>query len=84
MPETPPPKEQIDAEKLVELEALFDLTWAADMRAIKLWQAATGRTRTWPDHTALVVWLLEKLDEAEAKLNAPAALSGNTKFSSLR
>lgn len=72
--------EQTDAEKLAELEALFDLCHDADMRAIKQWQAATGRTRTWPDQTALVLWLLGKLDEAEAAANVRTALGGNALF----
>ncbi len=59
---------QTDAEKIAELEASFDLCWAADMRAIKRWQAATGRDLTWPDHADMVVWLLEQLDAAEARL----------------
>ncbi len=56
---------ETDAEKLSELESLFDLCHKADMRAIKQWQAATGRTRVWPDQTALVGWLLGKLDDAD-------------------
>lgn len=71
-------------ESVVEIEAIFDMRWAADMRAIKRWQAATGRDLTWPDHADLVVWLLEQLDVAEAKINAAAALSGNTKFSNVQ
>lgn len=50
-------------DKLAELETLFDVTWAADMRAIKQWQAKTGRVLTWPDSADLTVWLLEQLDE---------------------
>jgi hypothetical protein len=35
------------------------------MRAIKRWQAATGRKLklTWPDHVDLVVWLVEQLEK---------------------
>lgn len=44
--------------KLEELEASFDLRWKADMKAIKKWQKATGRTLVWPDHADLCVWLL--------------------------
>lgn len=51
-----------------ELQRTFDLRWKADMRAIKRWQDATGRTLTWPDHADAVVFLLEKLDAAEAAL----------------
>ena len=49
-------------QKNAELEAGFDLRWNADMRAIKRWQAATGRILVWPDHADLCVWLLEQLD----------------------
>ncbi len=64
-----PEDEQTDAEKLEELEAIFDMRWDADMRAIKRWQAAgPDRDLTWPDHADLVVWLLERLEEAEAKV----------------
>lgn len=45
------------------LEASFDLRWNADRRAIKRWQAATGKTLIWPDHADLCVWLLEQLDQ---------------------
>ena len=48
-----------------ELDSLFDRIWAADMRGIKLWQAATGRTRTWPDGAKLICWLMERIDAAE-------------------
>lgn len=62
-------KSPTDADKLAELEALFDMRWAADMRAIKRWQAAgTGRELTWPDHADLVVWLLEQLDVVDAHM----------------
>jgi len=45
----------------------FALRWNADMRAIKRWQAATGRELVWPDHADLCVWLLEQLDAVEEK-----------------
>ena len=45
-----------------ELQATFDLRWKADMRAIKMWQAAhPGNDQVWPDHADLVVWLGEQL-----------------------
>ena len=48
-------------EELKEVQALFDLRWKADMRAIKQWQAAhPERGNVWPDHADLVVWLLEQ------------------------
>lgn len=46
----------------------FDLRWDADMRAIRMWQAETGRDLVWPDHADLVVWLLKKMDDAGVKL----------------
>lgn len=54
--------------RVAELQATFDLRWKADMRAIKMWQAAhPGTGLIWPDHADLVVWLLEQL-EARAGL----------------
>lgn len=50
--------------ELGELQRTFDLRWKADMRAIKMWQAAhPGNDLVWPDHADLVVWLLEQLDK---------------------
>lgn len=49
--------------RAAEDRASFDLRWAADMRAIKRWQAATGKLLTWPDHADLVVWLLGQLEK---------------------
>jgi len=52
-----------------ELQAAFDLRWDADMRAIKVWQAAgEGRELSWPDHADLVVWLLIERDTLAAQL----------------
>ncbi len=52
-----------------ELQATFDLRWKADMRAIKRWQAAhPGNELVWPDHADMVVWLLEQVEELEAKV----------------
>lgn len=53
-------------DELGELQQTFDLRWKADQRAIKRWQAATGKGETWPDHADLCVWLLEHIDRAEA------------------
>ena len=52
------------------LQANFDIRWKADMRAIKRWQEATGRTLVWPDHADLCVWLLEQIDKLQAELLA--------------
>lgn len=50
-----------------ELQGTFDLMWAADQRAIKQWQAATGKDSVWPDRAALTTWLLERVEAAEAR-----------------
>ena len=47
-------------DKVEELEAL---RWAADMRAIKMWQLETGRDNVWPDHTDLTYWLITNMDK---------------------
>lgn len=57
-----------------ELQRTFNLRWKADMRGIKRWQDATGRTLTWPNRADAVVFLLEKLDAAETALTEAAAL----------
>ena len=46
------------AEEIQELQATLDMTWAAQQRAIKIWQEAHGKPETWPDHAKLVGWLL--------------------------
>ncbi len=48
-------------QELDEKACTFNLRWKADMRAIKMWRAATGRTLEWPDHADLVVWLLQQI-----------------------
>jgi hypothetical protein len=51
-----------------DLQRTFDLRWAADMRAIKIWQAAgEGRELTWPDHADLVVFLLGQIESSRAE-----------------
>ncbi len=65
------------ADQLRDHEAGFDLRWKADMRAINRWQAATGRTMTWPDHADLVMWLLERLEAAE-RSDTPAGMNKKT------
>ena len=57
------------ADRIEELEQLFDLRWAADMRAIKAWQIAhPDQPRTWPDHADLGVWCLSRIEKLEATL----------------
>ena len=52
-----------------ELEQLFDLRWAADMRAIKAWQIAhPDQPRTWPDHADLGTWCLSRIEKLEEAL----------------
>ena len=54
-----------------ELEQLFDLRWAADMRAIKAWQIAhPDQPKTWPDHADLGTWCLSRIEKLEAALRA--------------
>ncbi len=58
-----------------ELQATFDLQWRADLRAIKLWQAAhPGNELTWPDRCNLVVWLLEERARQVGQMNAGATI----------
>ena len=76
MPEEAEPTAE---DQLADMQAIFDLRWDADMRAIRRWQAATGRDFTWPDHADLVVWLLEQLTKAEARL-AKAGLVSDEEF----
>jgi hypothetical protein len=54
--------------KVGELTATFDLMWAADQRAIKQWQEATGQDHIWPDRAKLTTWLLERNDALTTKL----------------
>jgi hypothetical protein len=44
-----------------ELQALFDLQWDADQRAIKRWQKAhPGNDLVWPDRADMVTWLMDQ------------------------
>lgn len=64
---------ELDAD-LAEEKSSFDVRWKADMRAIKRWQGATGKTLTWPDHADLCVWLMDELGAARNDaLNEAAA-----------
>ncbi len=50
-----------------EMQAIFNLRWKADMRAIKIWQKAHPDSPIdWPDHADMVVWLLEQLDDKDS------------------
>lgn len=51
----------------------FSLRWNADQRAIKHWQAThPGNDFTWPDHTDMVVWLMDQLSSKNAIAMADA------------
>lgn len=52
-------------QELTGLQNTFDLMWEADMRAVKLWQEATGEDHIWPDRTKTTIWLLEKIEALE-------------------
>ncbi len=54
------------------MDQTFKIRLDASMRAIKRWQAETGRDMMWPDHEDMVVWLLEKLEAepSEAEVEA--------------
>ena len=68
------------AGEVASLQNTFDLMWKADQRAIKLWQEATGKDHIWPDRTKTTLWLLERLEAAEAerdRLKAAASLFVN-------
>jgi hypothetical protein len=46
-----------------ELQAVFDLQWRADQRAIKRWRAAhPDKENVWPDRADMVVWLMDQLE----------------------
>lgn len=54
-------------EQCEDLQKTFDLMWAADMRAIKRWQAANpGNDLVWPDRSKLTEWLLNRITFLEA------------------
>ena len=56
-------------DRIEKLEQLFDLRWAADMRAIKAWQIAhPDQPKTWPDHADLGTWCLSRIEKLEAAL----------------
>lgn len=51
------------ASDAAELQQTFDLQWAADMRAVKMWREAhPGNELVLPDRANMVVWLLEEHD----------------------
>lgn len=60
-----------------DLQRTFDLRWAADMRAIKRWQAETGKDMTWPDRADMVVWMLRHLDALDTCISTLKTLREN-------
>jgi hypothetical protein len=49
-----------------DLQAAFDLQWAADQRARELWCAAhPGNDLVWPDRARLVLWLMERAERLD-------------------
>lgn len=56
-------------ERYGELERLFDMRHAADMRAVARWRKEdpVGRDLSLPDHADMVCWLLVYLEEAEGR-----------------
>lgn len=63
------PSDTIDTvrQQMDELERVFELRWAADMRAIKRWrEQAPGRELTMPDHADMVVYLLDEIERLKA------------------
>lgn len=52
---------------LEEYQWIFNMNYEADMRAIKLWQRRTGTTRTWPDRTDMVLFLMTELEKRTAE-----------------
>jgi hypothetical protein len=50
-----------------ELQCTLDLSHAADMRGIEMWQKETGRVLTWPDQAHLVKFLCEKVAALEVE-----------------
>lgn len=64
---------QESMQECAELQHIFDMRWEADMRAIKDWQAITGRDMTWPDHADLCVFLLLNLDMKTQQLEKQQA-----------
>lgn len=60
--------------EVAELQQTFDLQWESDMRASKVWrEAGEGRELTLPDRTNLVMFLFERLEQAERAALAAGA-----------
>lgn len=53
-------------QKINELQLSLDLEWEAGQRAIKMWQAETGKELVWPDKADLCVWLMQQNEQLQA------------------
>lgn len=62
-------RQAVEAER-DELQRTFEIRWEADQRAIKAWQAATGRDDVWPDRADMVVFLLGERDALREQVGA--------------
>jgi hypothetical protein len=51
-----------------DLQRVFDITWKADMRAIRLWRKATKRNFVMLDRCDMVIYLMDELDNAKRKI----------------
>jgi len=51
-----------------EDDSSFAIRRDADDRAMQRWQKATGRSKVWPDHADLCVWLMGKIENLEDQL----------------
>ena len=58
-----------------ELQATFDLTWSANLRAINRWREKTGQQLVFPHHDDLVIWLLAELEKVNPAAIASVATS---------
>ena len=57
-----------------ELQAIFDLQWEADMRALKEWRDKNpGNDLVWPHSVRLTAWALAERDIAVARMTAAEA-----------
>lgn len=52
---------------LEEYQRISNMHYEADTLAIKLWQRRTGTTRTWPDRTDMVLFLMTELEKRTAE-----------------
>lgn len=65
------------AERVGEMQALFDLQHTRSVVADKRWQEAHPDEKdTWPDFGRLLEWMLGKMDEQAAELIALKTLEG--------